>query len=127
MTYPATCKYTKDHEWIALEGERGTVGVTDYAQKQLGDVVYVELPEIGRKVAAGEACCVVESVKAASDVYAPLAGIVIEVHEAVAKAPQLVNEDAYENWLFRLVPDDPRALDQLLTAEAYTATTDGER
>ena len=118
---PETFKYTKDHEWIG-ESDDGTatVGVTDHAQQALGDLVFVELPEAGREVASGEVCAVVESVKAASDVYSPISGTVAEVNAALAESPELVNTDPYgEGWLFRLTPASPAELDDLLDAEAY--------
>ena len=118
--------FTKDHEWIAIEGESGTVGITDYAQGQLGDITYVELPEVGAKVARGDAPCVVDSVKAASDVYAPVSGEVSEVNEALAEAPELVNTDAEKGgWLFRLVLSDLSELDGLMDRAAYDAYVAG--
>jgi len=117
-----TIRYTKDHEWIAVEGETGTVGITDYAQEQLGDITYVELPEVGVSVAKGDAPCVVDSVKAASDVYSPVSGTVTDVNEALAEAPELVNTDAEEGgWLFRLTLSDPGELAALMDRAAYDA------
>ena len=117
-----TIRYTKDHEWIAVEGETGTVGITDYAQEQLGDITYVELPEVGASVAKGDAPCVVDSVKAASDVYSPVSGTVTDVNEALAEAPELVNTDAEEGgWLFRLTLSDPGELAALMDRAAYDA------
>jgi len=114
-------RYTRDHEWIRLDGDIATVGITDHAQEALGDVVFVELPEVDRMVDAGEACAVVESVKAASDVYAPLAGKVVETNQAVADEPALVNSDAMgEGWFFRLEIDDTEAFNALLDEAAYT-------
>lgn len=118
---PENLKYTKDHEWIA-ESDDGTavVGITDHAQEALGDLVFVELPEMHRDVASGDVCAVVESVKAASDVYSPISGNVAEVNVALDDAPELVNEDPYgEGWLFRLTPSSPMELEELLDAEAY--------
>ena len=118
---PENLKYTKDHEWIA-ESDDGTavVGITDHAQEALGDLVFVELPEMHRDVASGDVCAVVESVKAASDVYSPVAGNVAEVNVALDDAPELVNEDPYgEGWLFRLTPSSPAELEELLDADAY--------
>ena len=115
-----TTLFTSDHEWLRIEGDVATIGVTDYAQSQLGDVVFVELPEVGRKVAAEEACAVVESVKAASDVYAPIAGTVVAVNEALASAPELINQDSYgSGWLLRLKP--AASVAGLLDAGAYGA------
>ncbi len=118
---PAALKYTKTHEWARLE-ENGsvTVGITDHAQAQLGDMVFVELPVVGRALQAAEECAVVESVKAASDVYSPVAGEVVEVNEALADQPELINQDPYgEGWIFRLKPGGN--LDALLDAAAYAA------
>lgn len=116
---PEELRYTADHEWVRREADGSVVvGITDHAQQQLGELVFVELPEIGREVAAHEACAVVESVKAASDVYAPLAGRVIAVNEALAAEPGLVNASPYaEGWLLRLEP--AAAVDGLLDAVAY--------
>lgn len=120
-------RYTKDHEWVRLEGDAATVGITDHAQNALGDLVFVELPEPGREVAAGEACAVVESVKAASDVYAPLAGRVVEANAALAEDPGQVNRDPTgEGWLFRLEGVDRAAFDALMDAAAYQALVESE-
>jgi glycine cleavage system H protein len=117
---PADLKYTASHEWIRREADGAlTIGITDHAQEALGDLVFVELPEVGRTLAAGEACTVVESVKAASDVYAPVAGTVTAQNEAVKNSPELINQNAYDAWLFRLQPADSNALDALLDADAY--------
>jgi glycine cleavage system H protein len=117
---PANLKYTASHEWIRREADGTlTIGITDHAQEALGDLVFVELPEVGRALAAGEACTVVESVKAASDVYAPVAGTVTAQNEAVKNSPELINQNAYDAWLFRLQPADSNALDALLDADAY--------
>src|SRR5580704_17750913 len=117
---PSDTHYTKEHEWVRMDGDIATVGITDHAQEQLGDVVYVELPEIGRDVAADEACAVVESVKAASDVFAPLAGKVVEVTQTIIDDPSVVNSDAEgEGWFFRIEIDDPDAYDTLMDAAAY--------
>src|SRR5271169_3334356 len=108
-------RYTKDHEWIRLDGDIVTVGITDHAQEALGDVVFIELPELERTVAAGEACAVVESVKAASDIYAPLAGKVVETNPTIVDDPSIVNSDAEgEGWFFRLEIDDTDAYDALM-------------
>ena len=123
MNVPGDLKYTDSHEWIRSESDGTvTIGITDHAQSALGDLVFVELPAVGRKLAAGEACAVVESVKAASDVYAPLAGDVVAINDALAGSPELVNQDAYAAWLFRMRPSDPNALSSLLDAAAYTKT-----
>ena len=113
-------RYTKDHEWVVLDGDIATIGITDHAQEQLGDVVHIELPELEREVAANEACAVVESVKAASDVYAPLAGKVVEINETISEDPAIVNSDAEgEGWFFKLELDDPDAFEELMDADAY--------
>ena len=113
-------RFTKDHEWIRLDGDIAAVGITDYAQSQLGDVVYVELPEIGRRVVQGKEAAVVESVKAASEVYAPASGEVVEVNEALAADPAKVNADAMgEGWFFKFRVADAKELDGLLDEDAY--------
>ena len=123
MNIPSDRRYTSSHEWVRNEAD-GTVsiGITDHAQAALGDLVYLELPEVGRKLAAAEACAVVESVKAASDVYAPVAGEVVAVNSAAADAPEQVNKDSYATWFFRMKPTDPAAIGKLLDARAYEAT-----
>ncbi len=124
---PADLKYAKSHEWVRVEGDTAIVGVTDHAQDQLGDMVYVELPEVGSQYAAGDACAVVESVKAASDVYAPVSGEVVEVNEALADSPELVNQDAYgDGWIMRLKLSDPAELDGLMDADGYAAYVESE-
>ena len=113
-------RYTKDHEWLVLDGDIATVGITDHAQEQLGDVVHVELPDLDREVAANEACAVVESVKAASDIYAPLAGTIVEINETIVEDPAIVNSDAEgEGWFFRLELDDTDSFEELMDEEAY--------
>lgn len=115
-------RFTPDHEWVRLEGDIATIGITDHAQSALGDVVFVELPEPGRRVAAAEACAVVESVKAASDVYAPLAGTVTEHNPALADDPAAVNREPQAGaWFFKLRLDDRAGFDALLSPEAYQA------
>jgi len=115
-------RFTKDHEWVRFDGDVATVGITDHAQTALGDVVFVELPEVGRVVSAGEACAVVESVKAASDVYAPLAGRIVEVNTALADNPGLVNaEPTGEGWFFRIEPANPSEAEALMDETAYAA------
>ena len=121
MNVPEELNYTDSHEWIRREDDGTvTIGITDHAQAALGDLVYVELPKPGRKVAAGEACAVVESVKAASDVYAPLEGEIVAGNDALAGAPESVNENAYAAWLFRIKPSDAADVSQVLDAAAYT-------
>jgi glycine cleavage system H protein len=113
-------RYTRDHEWVRVDGDLAVVGITDYAQSQLGDVVYVELPEIGRRVEQGKEAAVVESVKAASEVYAPVSGEVVEVNEVLADDPARVNADPIgEGWFIKLRLDDPKQLDILMDEEAY--------
>jgi glycine cleavage system H protein len=120
---PNNLKYTKTHEWVELKQDGTvTVGISDHAQDLLGDVVYVELPRAGRKAKAGEACAVVESVKAASDIYCPISGEIIEANSALSDKPELVNQDAYgQAWMFRIKPANPAELNQLLDAAAYAA------
>ena len=116
----ATKRYTKDHEWISLEGDIGTVGISQYAQEQLGDVVYVELPQVGKKVAKGAEAAVVESVKAASEVYAPVGGEVVAVNDVLGETPATVNEDAEGNgWFLKLKVSDPKELDGLMSEDDY--------
>jgi glycine cleavage system H protein len=113
-------RFTKDHEWVVLDGDIATIGITDHAQEQLGDLVHVELPELERQVTEAEACAVVESVKAASDVYAPLAGKIVEVNETILEDPSIVNSDAEgEGWFFRLELDDTDAFELLMDQDAY--------
>ena len=120
MSIPSDLKYAKSHEWVRVDGDTATVGITDHAQSELTDVVFVELPAAGRAVAAGEACAVVESVKAASDIYAPVAGEILEGNPALEGDPGLVNTDPYgEGWLFRIRLASPGDLDALLDAAAY--------
>lgn len=115
-------KFTKDHEWVRLDGDVATVGITDHAQTALGDVVFVELPEVGREVAAGEACAVVESVKAASDIYAPIAGKIVEVNGGLSDNPGLVNASALdEGWFFKIEPADAGAVAGLMDEAGYAA------
>jgi glycine cleavage system H protein len=113
-------RFTKDHEWVLLDGDIATIGITDHAQEQLGDLVHVELPELERQVTEAEACAVVESVKAASDVYAPLAGKIVEINETILDDPSIVNSDAEgEGWFFRLELDDADAFETLMDQEGY--------
>jgi glycine cleavage system H protein len=121
MNVPSDLKYARTHEWARLEAD-GTVsvGITDHAQERLGDMVFIELPEVGAKLTAGTECAVVESVKAAADVYAPVSGEVVGVNAAVRDQPQSINEDAYAAWLYRLRPANPSDLGALLDAKAYS-------
>ena len=117
---PGDLKYAKSHEWAKAEADgKVRVGITDHAQEQLGDVVYIELPAVGRSVKAGEACAVIESVKAASDIYSPVTGTIAEVNAALADHPERVNQDSYDNWLFAVQASDTDELDKLLDAAGY--------
>jgi glycine cleavage system H protein len=119
---PENLRYTREHEWLRLDDDgHVTLGITDHAQQALGELVYVELPETGQEIGAGDACAVVESVKAASDVYSALAGTVTATNEALADAPEQVNASPYgEGWLIKLQPADPQVLEELMDADAYT-------
>ena len=120
MAYPTEYRYTEQHEWIHLEGNRAKVGITEYAQGELGDIVYVELPEVGKKVSKGETLATVESVKSVSDVYAPVAGEVVEVNGALDSAPETINNDPHgAGWIAVLEIADPKEVDSLLDAAAY--------
>ncbi|MBB3263795.1 glycine cleavage system H protein [Azospirillum sp. OGB3] len=122
-----TIKYTKDHEWVRVEGDVGTVGVSDHAQHQLGDVVFVELPDVGRQLAQGKEAAVVESVKAASDVFAPVSGEVIEANADLENDPSLVNAGAETTgWFFKLRLSNPAELDALMDEAAYKAFVEGQ-
>ena len=125
---PVDLRYAKTHEWARVNDDGSvTVGISDNAQDQLGDMVYIEVPEVGQKLVAEEGCAVIESVKAASDVYAPLGGEVVEVNGSLTDAPETVNQDAYgEGWIFRLEPTDKGDLDALMDADAYQAFIDSE-
>ena len=121
MSIPANLKYTKTHEWLKLEADGSvSVGITFHAQEALGDIVFLELPDAGRTVKAGEECAVVESVKAASDIYAPITGEIVAKNEDAIAAPESVNQDCYSAWLFKLKPANPADLATLLDAAAYT-------
>jgi glycine cleavage system H protein len=120
MKLPQDLRYTESHEWVKRESNGCvSVGITDHAQEQLGDIVFVDPPKPGRKVKAGEAIGVVESVKAASDIYAPVSGEIVAANDALATAPEKVNEDAFAAWMYRLKPDNPADVDKLLDAAAY--------
>jgi len=128
MAVPADLRYTESHEWVRRESD-GTlsVGITDFAQEALGDMVFVELPEVGRQLSKGEACGVVESVKAASDVYAPVAGEVVAVNGELKDKPELVNSDAFDAWMYRLKPANAGEVDALLDAARYQANIDAQK
>ncbi len=120
---PENLRYAETHEWSDLEAENVVrVGITDFAQEELGDLVYIELPEIGKQLTAGSQCAVVESVKTASDLFSPVSGTVVAINDAVTDAPETVNDDAYGTWLFRIKADNPSELDNLLDAVAYQKT-----
>ena len=119
MAYPAGFKYTKDHEWIDLSGDRGKVGITDYAQQQLGDVVYLELPEVGAKLKALQSFGTIESVKAVSELYSPVSGEVVEVNAALKGRPETVNTDPYASWMIVLRVTSPDEIASLLDAAQY--------
>jgi glycine cleavage system H protein len=122
MAYPADLKYTKDHEWIRISGDSAAIGITDYAQQQLGDVVYVDLPEVGRTLNAGDVFGSIESVKAASDLFSPMSGVVTEVNAALKDHPETVNSAPHETWMIRLTLTDPSAAASLLDSSQYEAT-----
>ncbi|MSU59949.1 MAG: glycine cleavage system protein GcvH [Pedosphaera sp.] len=123
---PSDLKFAKSHEWVRVSGDTGVVGISDHAQHELTDVVFVELPEVGRQVKAGEACAVVESVKTASDIYSPVSGEVVEVNKAAADDPALVNREPFGGgWFFKIKLSDPGELGALLTPESYKAQIGG--
>ena len=127
MSAPTNRKYTKTHEWALVDGDIATIGVTDYAQRELGDITYLELPEAGDSISAGESFGVVESVKAASDIYSPLDGEVIERNDSLIDTPEVINQSPYENaWLVRVKLADPSQVDTLLDPTAYDAFADSQ-
>ena len=121
MAYPAGFKFTKDHEWIELEGDKGKVGITDYAQQQLGDVVYVDLPEVGARLKQGQSFGTIESVKAVSELYSPVAGEVAEVNTALKDKPEMINKDPHATWMVVLKLTDPGEVGALLDTTQYQA------
>jgi glycine cleavage system H protein len=126
MNIPAELRYSSDHEWVRVEGTTATIGITEYAQDALGDVVFVEMPETGLAVAAGESFSEVESTKSVSDIYAPLTGSIAEVNANLESQPELLNSDPYgAGWICRIEISDPSELDGLMDAEAYRALTEG--
>lgn len=128
MTTPDNLKYTKSHEWVKQESDGTvTVGITFHAQDMLGDVVFVENPAVGRRVKQGEECGVIESVKAAADIYAPLSGEIVAVNGELADAPEKINQDPYATWMFRVKADNPAELSGLLDAAAYQKIADAEK
>ena len=125
--YPQEYRYSKDHEWIRVEGDRGRVGITDYAQKQLGDVVFLDLPEVGRAFSAGEQFGTVESVKAVSELFSPVAGEVVTVNKALVEKPEAINKDPHgAAWMIELRVSDKATLEALMDAAAYQAFVDSE-
>lgn len=125
MNLPENLRYTKDHEWVRVEGNRAYIGITDFAQRELGDIVFLELPELNTDLAAGEQLGVVESVKAIADIHAPLSGRVIEINEALEDAPEVINEDAYDGWIAVLEMANLDEYNSLLTAEQYQNQVQG--
>ena len=122
MSFPANLRYTKDHEWIKIEGDVATIGITDFAQKELGDIVYVEVETIGKDMDAGAVFGTVEAVKTVSDLYLPVNGTILELNPALASAPELVNNDPYgEGWMIKMKVNNPADFDTLLDAAAYEA------
>ena len=119
MAYPADLKYTKDHEWIRVSGDTAEIGITDYAQQQLGDVVYVELPEVGRQLTAGESFGSIESVKAVSELFAPMSGQVVDVNPALKDHPESVNSQPHQSWMVKIRLSDPNAAGSLLDSAGY--------
>ena len=128
MEIPAGLKYSKEHEWVASEETVATIGITDYAQDQLGEIVYVELPAVGDKISKDDAFGVVESVKAVSDIYAPVSGTVVEVNQELPESPEMINEDPYgDGWLVKVKVSDPTELDDLLDNEEYEELVSAEK
>ena len=126
MNFPQNLKYTSEHEWIRIEGDIAYVGITDYAQEQLGDIVFVDIPTVGETLEAGEVFGTIEVVKTISDLFLPVAGEVLEQNEALEESPELVNKDPYgEGWLIKMKPADPKAVEDLLDAEGYKAVVNG--
>ncbi len=126
MNFPQNLKYTSEHEWIRIEGDIAYVGITDYAQEQLGDIVFVDIPTVGETLEAGEVFGTIEVVKTISDLFLPVAGEVLEQNETLEESPELVNKDPYgEGWLIKMKPADPKAVEDLLDAEGYKAVVNG--
>lgn len=123
MAYPAEYKYTKDHEWLSIDGTTGTVGITDYAQNSLGDIVFVELPKVDDALESGATFGSIESVKSVSDLLSPVSGIVTEINETLTSAPETINSDANHTWIMKLTLSDPSQAETLLDAAAYEAFT----
>ena len=127
MEYPEGLKYSKEHEWVLLEGDSAIIGISDFAQSELGDVVYVEVPEVGEKISKEDPFGAVESVKAVSDLYAPVSGTVVEVNDALPDTPELINDDPYgEGWIIKVTLSDRDELDELLNVQEYTEHCEGQ-
>jgi len=127
MNIPDNLKYTKSHEWVRLDGNTAFVGITDYAQESLGDIVYIELPEVGAEVAADEELTTIESVKAAEPIYSPLTGNIVEVNEALNDKPELINQEPYGSYIFAVELDDTSAYEKLLTSDEYAKLVEAEK
>lgn len=126
MEFPENLRYSAEHEWVAIDGGRARVGITDFAQDALGDVVYVQLPEVGAAVAANATCAEVESTKSVSDIYSPVSGTIVEVNAALDQTPELVNQDPYgAGWIFVVEASEPSEIDALMDAAAYRALVEG--
>jgi glycine cleavage system H protein len=125
LKLPENLHYTKDHEWVRIDGDTAIVGISDYAQDQLGDIVFVEMPEVGIEFGQGEEFGTLESVKAVSEIFLPLSGEIVEVNEALDDSPELVNQDPYVNWIVRIKPHDLGELDQLLSVDEYLDMLNG--
>jgi glycine cleavage system H protein len=124
---PSELKYLSSHEWVSVEGDIATVGVSDHAQELLGDLVFVELPEVGATISAGDSIAVIESVKAASDTYAPISGEITEINEELEDSPERINDDPYgDGWMYRVKMEDPGEVADLLNAESYTESIDDD-
>jgi glycine cleavage system H protein len=121
MSYPSNYRYTREHEWIEIDGTHGKIGITDYAQNSLGDIVFVDLPKIGSTIEKGKTFGSVESVKAVSDLYAPVTGTVVEVNQELATTPEKINTDAHTSWILKVDIADPAQVEELLSADAYDA------
>lgn len=127
MTVPADLRYSEEHEWVKVEGDKVRIGITDFAQAELGDIVFVELPEVGTEIVANEPFGSVESVKTVSELYAPISGKVVEVNEELEDSPELVNESPYDKaWMVVVEPADPSEIENLMTADEYKRMTSGE-
>lgn len=122
MIFPENLKYTKDHEWLSLEGDTGTIGITDYAQSELGDVVFIELPSVGKEVKQGDIFGTIEAVKAVSDLFSPITGVIVEVNSKLESEPELVNSDPYKDgWMVKIKLSNPAEVETLLDNESYRA------